>query len=200
MSAHGTYATIDGRPAVRFERRLPHPVDAVWRAVTDPAELEHWFPCAVTVDLRPGGAMRFTFSADLAYDGEVVELDPPHRFAFNWGADLLRFELAADGDGTRLTLVHVLREEGADAAAKTAAGWHLCLDAMARRLAGAPAPAAGEPAPAAHAGEPAPAAGETAPGAHAGPSQDWMARYDEYRAAGLPSGAPVPGLDEAPAS
>ena len=33
---HGTYETLDGRPAVRFERRLEHPVDVVWRA-DDPA-------------------------------------------------------------------------------------------------------------------------------------------------------------------
>jgi len=31
---HGTFETIDGRPAVRFERDLRHPVDAVWAAVT----------------------------------------------------------------------------------------------------------------------------------------------------------------------
>ncbi len=136
MSTHGTYMTIDGRPAVRFERRLAHPVDAVWRVVTDPAELAHWFPSEVVVELRAGGAMRFTFGPGAVYDGEVVELDPPHLFAFLWGVDLLRFELAPDGDGTRLTMLHVLNEEGEPAAAKVAAGWHLCLDAMARRLAG----------------------------------------------------------------
>jgi hypothetical protein len=83
--------------------------------------------------------MRFTFAPEAVHDGEVVELDPPHRFALLWGVDLLRFELAPDGDGTRLTMLHVINEEGEDAAAKVAAGWHLCLDAMARRLAGEPA-------------------------------------------------------------
>jgi uncharacterized protein YndB with AHSA1/START domain len=174
MTTHGTYTTIDGRPAVRFERRLAHPVDAVWRTVTDPGELAHWFPADVTVDLRLGGAMRFTFAPDVALDGEVVELDPPHRFAFLWGVDLLRFELAPDGDGTHLTMLRVLNQEGEPAAAKVAAGWHLCLDAMERRLSGE------------HAG-PAPT----------GASPEWLARYDGYIAAGVPSGAEVPGLDEA---
>jgi uncharacterized protein YndB with AHSA1/START domain len=174
MSTHGTYTTIDGRPAVRFERRLSHPVDAVWRLVTDPAELAHWFPSEVTVDLRVGGAMRFTFAPDVVYDGEVVELDPPHRFVFLWGVDLLRFELAPDGDGTRLTMLHVLNEEGEAAAAKAAAGWHLCLDALERRLAGE------------HDG-PAPE----------GASPEWRERYEAYIAAGVPAGAEVPGLDEA---
>lgn len=174
MSAQGTYTTIDGRPAVRFERRLDHPVDAVWRMVTEPGELAHWFPSEVDVDLRVGGAMRFTFAPEAVYDGEVVELDPPHRFAFLWGVDLLRFELAPDGDGTRLTMLHVINEEGEDAAAKVAAGWHLCLDAMARRL-----------------------AGEHDGAAPSGVSPEWLARYDDYVAAGVPAGAEVPGLDEA---
>jgi uncharacterized protein YndB with AHSA1/START domain len=170
MSPHGTYTTVDDRPAVRFERRLAHPAAAVWRMVTEPAELRHWFPCEVELDLRPGGAMRFTFSPDFVMDGEVLEVDEPRRLAFRWGSDVLRFELDGDGAGTRLTMLHVLYEEGEDAAAKTAAGWHLCLDGMERRLAGIP--------------------GETATGT---PTPEWRARYDEYRAQGFPSGAEVPG-------
>jgi hypothetical protein len=34
----GTLETIDGRPAVRFEHRLPHSIERVWRAVSEPAE------------------------------------------------------------------------------------------------------------------------------------------------------------------
>jgi len=170
VSAHGTYATIDGTPAVSFERRLVHPIDAVWRGITDPAELEHWFPCAVELDLRVGGAMSFDFAPDFTLDGEVLELDPPRRFGFRWGADVLRFELAEEGGGTRLVMVHLLHDEGAPAAAKTAAGWHLCLDALERRLAGK------QPGP-----------------APAGVSPEWRERYDEYLAGGVPAGAEVPG-------
>jgi uncharacterized protein YndB with AHSA1/START domain len=50
----GTLETIDGRPAVRFERRLPHSVERVWRAVSEPAELERWFPAAADWTLAPG--------------------------------------------------------------------------------------------------------------------------------------------------
>ena len=39
----GTYETVDNRPALRFERRLAHPIDKVWRAVTEPDELGRWF-------------------------------------------------------------------------------------------------------------------------------------------------------------
>jgi uncharacterized protein YndB with AHSA1/START domain len=172
MSAHGTYTQVDGRPAVRFERELRHPRDAVWRLVTEPAELAHWFPCAVELELRVGGAMRFVFSPEYELDGEVLECEPPSRFAFRWGRDVLIFTLAERGAGTRLELVHVLNEEGAPGAAKTAAGWHLCLDALAARLDGT------------HDG-PAPE----------GPSPAWHERYGEYVAAGVPAGAQVPGAN-----
>src|SRR5215212_2475411 len=54
MSEHGTYTTDDGRPAVRFERRLAHPVEHVWRRLTEPEELRHWFPSSVEFELRVG--------------------------------------------------------------------------------------------------------------------------------------------------
>ena len=55
---HGTYLEIDGRPAVRFERVYPHSVERVWRAVTDPAEMRHWFPSPeISYDARPGGTI-----------------------------------------------------------------------------------------------------------------------------------------------
>ena len=53
---HGSFQTIDDRPAVQFERRLSHPIEAVWRAVTEPAELAHWFPGRVEID---GSRLRF---------------------------------------------------------------------------------------------------------------------------------------------
>ena len=58
---YGTYETYEGKPAVRFERVYPHPVERVWRSITVPEELATWFPSTVEVDLREGGAMRFTF-------------------------------------------------------------------------------------------------------------------------------------------
>ena len=32
----GILETIDGRPALRFDRTLAHSVERVWRAITDP--------------------------------------------------------------------------------------------------------------------------------------------------------------------
>ena len=109
---YGTYETIDGKPAVRFEREYPQAVDRVWRMITVPEELAQWFPTTVEVDLREGGEMRFTFLGGEMepMDGRVVELDAP------------------EPDGTRLTLTHLI--SNADEAARNAAGWHVCLDKL----------------------------------------------------------------------
>ena len=127
---YGSYETYEGKPAVRFERVYPHPVERVWRSITVPEEMASWFPSTVEVDLREGGAMRFTFDEHVAepMDGRVVELDPPKLFAFMWSKDLLRLELAPEPEGTRLTLTQQLRS--ADEAARNAAGWHVCLDKL----------------------------------------------------------------------
>src|SRR5436305_13572522 len=124
---YGTYDTIDGRPALRFERRLSHPVDVVWRAITESDELEHWFPSKVKVeDLRAGAEMTFEFE-DMPLDapstmtGRVTEFDPPRLFAFTWGEDHLRFELepvrGEDACVLRLTVVLDAREKAARDAA-----------------------------------------------------------------------------------
>src|SRR3954447_16876365 len=96
---HGTYETLDGRPAVRFERRLDHPVDVVWRAVTEPDELRHWFPATVTLEPRPRGPIEFASDHAPTTDGEVTVFDPPHRFAFAWGGSLVSMELDAEDGG-----------------------------------------------------------------------------------------------------
>ena len=115
---YGTYEEIDGKPAVRFERRYPHPVDRVWRAVTEPDQLAHWFPTTVEVDLREGGEMTFTFPGGEMepMEGSVTVLDPPRRFAFLWGEEELRIELEPDGDGCRLRFTHLISSRDAGGA------------------------------------------------------------------------------------
>jgi uncharacterized protein YndB with AHSA1/START domain len=141
---NGTLHEEDGRFALRFERRFAHPAEKVWRALTDPAELRHWFPQVVEADLRPGGKMRFSPREGESYDawdGEVTEFEPPRVFAFLWGTDVLRWELRSDGGGCVLVFTDTFGELGK--AARDGAGWHVCLEALVGRLDGTDPPAAG---------------------------------------------------------
>jgi uncharacterized protein YndB with AHSA1/START domain len=136
-----TLHTIDGRSVLRFERRLAHPVEKVWRAITDPAEMAHWFPAIVEMDFQTGGRIRFAFpGGEMApSEGEITELDPPRVFAFTWNGDPLRMELSPDGDGSVLVFTHAFTDR--PMAGSFATGWDTCLGALDKTLAG-PDPAA----------------------------------------------------------
>jgi uncharacterized protein YndB with AHSA1/START domain len=125
----GSLITVDGRPALRFERRLPHPVERVWRAVSEPAELSRWF--VATVEWGPEEGE--TFEA-YGQAGEVTDLNPPRRLAWTWGGEKFSFDLEPDGDGCRLVFVHVIanRAEGA----QHASGWETYLLRLDAHLAG----------------------------------------------------------------
>jgi uncharacterized protein YndB with AHSA1/START domain len=135
---NATLNTGDGNSVLRLERRLAHPVEKVWRAVTDPAEMRHWFPATVELDPRAGGAMRFTFPGGEMepVDGVVTELDPPRVFAFIWNGEPLRIELSPLGPGgedTLLVFTHTFTDR--PMAGSFATGWDTCLGALEQTLA-----------------------------------------------------------------
>jgi uncharacterized protein YndB with AHSA1/START domain len=164
---HATYETIDGRPALRFERRLQHPPEQVWRALTEPAQLADWFPSRVEVDLRVGGAMHFDFVEEgFTLSGEVTALEAPRRFAFTWGDDHLHFDLEPEDGGSACMLHFLVELDVRDKAARDASGWHQCFDRLERLLGGT----------------------EDAP-----PAQTWHELYEEYARRGMPVGASIPG-------
>ncbi|WP_214102802.1 SRPBCC family protein [Acrocarpospora catenulata] len=140
--------TVDGRSVLRMERLLAHPVDKVWRAITEPEHLSRWYPfTAVELDLRPGGTIVFDDGAGTTLKAEITELDPPRVFAFSEHAppsvhresdDLVRFELRPEDDGCRLIFTHTFDDRYG--AASYASGWQVCLDKMIAQLDGRPAP------------------------------------------------------------
>jgi uncharacterized protein YndB with AHSA1/START domain len=171
MDDLGTYLEQDGRPAVRFERTFPHPVERVWAAITEPGELVRWFPSAVELEPRAGGSVRF--SGDPYTEGStgvVLAWEPPHRLAFSWGADELHITLEDAGGGScRFVLVNVLDDR--TAAARNAGGWHVCLAELVKVLDGVPSR-----------------------GPHSEDTEPWEPVYRAHVEAGLPSGAPVPDI------
>src|SRR5271166_926308 len=136
-----TYANLqdeNGRSALRFERTLPYPAERVWQALTTHDELSAWHPTPFELERVAGGQIRFlaTAGGPEMPPGRVLAYDPPHRLAYTWGDDELRFELRRHDGCCLLRLTHVFGDRLK--AARDAAGWHLCLDALSSSLAGAP--------------------------------------------------------------
>jgi uncharacterized protein YndB with AHSA1/START domain len=127
----------DGRTVLRMERALAHPPEKVWRALTEPAELAHWFPAAVELDLRLYGRIAFTFDEDEDYEGSGVirAYDPPRLLEFTWGEEIQRWELTPTDDGCLLRLTATYDDHAGSASFTS--GWILCLDALDKSLGGA---------------------------------------------------------------
>lgn len=133
------YGTLDRsgeRWRLTYERRFPHPVEKVWRAITETAHLAAWFPCEMHGPREVGGALRFVFPFPEApvLTGEVLVFDPPFVLEFTWGEDRLRFELSPTDEGCLLRFSVVLDERGK--AARDGAGWHDCLEHLGLHLDG----------------------------------------------------------------
>ena len=129
-----------GAPTISFERDLEHGPGRVWRALTEPAELARWLPTTITGERRAGARLLFEFPQGQAppFEGEMLIFEAPIVMELRWGTDALRFELQPRGPGTSLTLRATLDELGK--AARDAAGWHACLDALTDSLDGTPGP------------------------------------------------------------
>ncbi|GAA4899539.1 hypothetical protein GCM10025789_17230 [Tessaracoccus lubricantis] len=128
--AYGTLETIDGRPALRFTLEVPYPVERVWQAVSDPAELQEFFPGAAPWGPETGeeldlGGMTLT----------VHEATAPKRLAWTFADQPQSFDLAPTAEGTRLTFTHVIDDLPA---AQTATGWQTYLSRLEPHLAGRP--------------------------------------------------------------
>ena len=141
--------TIDGdRAVLSFERRLPFPIEAVWSAITDPAERREWFG-ETTLEAREGGAIEMVATGPplpperKRMTGRILVWDPPHVFEHEWRQPIVedgvvRYELTADGAGTLLKFTH--RGLGVRNAGGFISGTHAYLDRLQAYLTGEPLP------------------------------------------------------------
>lgn len=131
----GTLSRDGDNYVLTYTRRFAHPIDKVWRAVSEPEHLKVWFPQQIEGERRAGASLRFVASSGDAFDGEMLAFDPPSLMEFTWGTDRIRIELHSDGEaGTRFVLVDMFHELGK--AARDGAGWHECIARLARELDG----------------------------------------------------------------
>jgi uncharacterized protein YndB with AHSA1/START domain len=140
-AAHATAILTDenNRAVLRFERRLPHSPERVWRALTETTELAAWHPTPFELDHVVGGSVRFRteLGGPPMPVGELLAYEPPHELAYTWGEDELRFTVTDAAEGCLLVLEHTFEDRFK--AARDAAGWELCLQALDGALAGDPA-------------------------------------------------------------
>lgn len=56
----------------------------VWAALTEPAQVAQWFGDTAEIDLRVGGAVRFTWPAGEVSHGVITRLEPGVSLAYRW--------------------------------------------------------------------------------------------------------------------
>ncbi|MFV1365776.1 MULTISPECIES: SRPBCC family protein [Mycolicibacterium] len=145
MTAREGKLTVDGdRAVLTFERRLPYSVEAVWSAITDPAERRQWFG-ETTIDAREGGSIDMVATGPplpperKRMTGRILVWDPPRVLEHEWKQPIVedgvvRYELFPDGDGTLLRFTH--RGLGVGNAKGFRSGTHAFLDRLEAYLAG----------------------------------------------------------------
>jgi uncharacterized protein YndB with AHSA1/START domain len=99
-----------------FRRRLRHPPERVWRALTEPDELRTWFLTEATIDGRPGGTVDLVTGPDRVHaTGRILEWEPPRVYEHEWRVPpgpyvpngesaVVRWELTPVEEGTLLVL------------------------------------------------------------------------------------------------
>jgi uncharacterized protein YndB with AHSA1/START domain len=137
--------------AMEFVRHYPHPIERVWRAISDPAEVGQWFIPPERWELKSGGAYRF-HNDDFSGVMEVVE--PPRFIRFNFAdpteaGAYFQFELAPEAGGTRLRYLQHAAPGTAHAwqpphawdtpwGGGNLGGWHSAFEELADLLDGVP--------------------------------------------------------------
>jgi len=139
---------------VEFVRTYPHPIERVWRAVTDPAEVGIWFIPPTVWEPKPGGRYQF----EEGFAGVVQAVEPLRLIRFGprpnggpWPGDdsYFQYELEPVAGGTRLRFVQHADPDVADPDERrknfhspgrpgSLAGWHNAFEELDELLDGVP--------------------------------------------------------------
>ncbi|MBL8774467.1 MAG: SRPBCC domain-containing protein [Acidimicrobiales bacterium] len=142
-----TVLNDEGRLGLQYTRRLAHPPEKVWRALTESEHLVHWMPCDIVGERRAGATLELPFWPSVVEQypddtpllrGEILDWDPPRRFHWTWDGDVLLWELHPTDGGTVLTFTTWLGSEDPKVVTGAGAGYHVCLDLLAALLDGSP--------------------------------------------------------------
>ena len=119
---------------------LPVSPDEAFALITDPERLRRWQTVSAVVDLRAGGAYRWTVTPGHVAAGTYREVEPGRRIVFGWGwegnedlvpdASTITVTVEPAEGGSLVTLVHEGLTE--QQAAMHAEGWNHYFDRLAR--------------------------------------------------------------------
>ncbi len=141
-----TASILPGENTIVAEIFIAAPLERVFQAITDPAQLSQWWGqrdmyriTERTADVRPGGKWSSVgVGADgtnFRVDGEYLQVEPPrlvvHTWIASWTGDLktiVRWELEPSGDnGTLLKIRHEGFADAPEAAQNHGEGWKRVL-------------------------------------------------------------------------
>lgn len=139
---NGFIAVEEGYATLSFKRRLEHPIEEVWAAITDPKERADWFGFTA-IDGRTGGTIEIVVEGppvpreQRTIKGRISVWDPPRVLEHEWNQPLVersivRYELAPEGHATILTFTH--RGLSLPNAQGYISGTHAFLDRLAAHL------------------------------------------------------------------
>jgi uncharacterized protein YndB with AHSA1/START domain len=137
ITFEGEYGTL------KFERRLSHPKEIVWNAITDPKEIFRWLPdYKGTFDGYTGGAIDLVNTVSGSHvTGDILICDRPSVFEYEWHISpnqmfpygelesVIRWDLKQDSDSDTLLIVTHNRLNKSTAL-RLAPGWHAYLDRL----------------------------------------------------------------------
>lgn len=90
------------------------PVEEVFKAISNPTDLENWWPlkCSGTPEL--GATYNFNFTDTYNWFGEVVQIEAPHSFHIkmtaadeDWMATTFGFDLTFERNKTQVSFSHI---------------------------------------------------------------------------------------------
>ena len=130
--------------SVVIEKDLPHPLEKVWRALTQSSLIQEWL---MNNDFHPAVGHRFSFRStpvpnwDGVINGEVLIVEPHKKLSYSWGTmgmeSVVSWTLTPTNSGTHLRMEHSGFASDQDAAYKGATyGWQRFIGNLERVVAG----------------------------------------------------------------
>ncbi len=112
-----------------FERSFDQPVEKVWAVLTRNDQLAKWMSHLEIKEMGKDGLIIFNYNdgSGQSEKMKITDFEDLSVIEFEWGKDIVRFEVHPTGTGTLLILKEFIKEL-TDHTPKDLAGWHMCLN------------------------------------------------------------------------